>query len=111
MGLGTALYLSGVWALRKRGDAWPLGRTISWLFGMVVIAWATFGGLGVYSHVLFSAHMASHMMLSMVAPIFLVLGAPMTLALRTLPGPRQPGEVSPRAHAAVVPALAVLRSS
>ena len=97
VGLGTALYLSGVWTLRKRGDAWPLGRTISWLIGMVVIAWATFGGLGVYSHVLFSAHMASHMMLSMVAPIFLVLGAPMTLALRTLPGPRQPGEVSPRA--------------
>jgi cytochrome c oxidase assembly factor CtaG len=62
----------------------------------VIIAWATFGGLGVYSHVLFSAHMASHMMLSMVAPIFLVLGAPMTLALRTLPGPRQPGEISPR---------------
>jgi cytochrome c oxidase assembly factor CtaG len=86
-----------VWALRRRGDAWPLGRTISWLLGMLVIAWATFGGLGVYSHVLFSAHMASHMLLSMVAPIFLVLGAPMTLALRTLPGPRQPGEVSPRA--------------
>ncbi len=97
VGLGTALYLSGVWTLRKRGDAWPISRTISWLVGMVVIAWATFGGLGAYSHVLFSAHMASHMMLSMVAPIFLVLGAPMTLALRTLPGPRQEGEVSPRA--------------
>ncbi|WP_332641961.1 cytochrome c oxidase assembly protein [Aeromicrobium sp.] len=97
VGLGTALYLSGVWTLRKRGDAWPLSRTISWLAGMVIIAWATFGGLGAYSHVLFSAHMASHMMLSMVAPIFLVLGAPMTLALRTLPGPRKPGEVSPRA--------------
>ena len=97
VGLGTALYLRGVWAMRRRGDAWPVGRTISWLLGMVIIAWATFGGLGVYSHVLFSAHMASHMMLSMVAPIFLVLGAPMTLALRTLPGPRQPGEVSPRA--------------
>jgi putative copper resistance protein D len=94
--LGTALYLRGVWAMRQRGDAWPVGRTVSWLFGMVIIAWATFGGLGVYSHVLFSAHMASHMLLSMVAPIFLVLGAPMTLALRTLPGPRQPGEVSPR---------------
>ena len=97
VGLGTALYLSGVWALRKRGDAWPVGRTLSWLTGMVVIAWATFGGLGVYSHVLFSAHMASHMLLSMVAPIFLILGAPMTLALRTLPGPRRTGEVSPRA--------------
>ncbi len=94
--LGTALYLRGVWVMRRRGDAWPVGRTVSWLLGMVIIAWATFGGLGVYSHVLFSAHMASHMLLSMVAPIFLVLGAPMTLALRTLPGPRQPGEVSPR---------------
>lgn len=97
VGLGTALYLRGVWALHRRGDAWPVGRTISWLVGMVVIAWATFGGLGEYSHVLFSAHMASHMLLSMVAPIFLALAAPMTLALRTLPGPRQPGEVSPRA--------------
>lgn len=96
VGLGTALYLRGVWAMRKRGDAWPVGRTISWLLGMLVISWATFGGLGVYSHVLFSAHMASHMLLSMVAPIFLVLGAPITLALRTLPGPRQPGEASPR---------------
>lgn len=94
--LGTALYLRGIWTMRGRADAWPVGRTISWLLGMVIIAWATFGGLGVYSHVLFSAHMASHMLLSMVAPIFLVLGAPMTLALRTLPGPRQPGEVSPR---------------
>lgn len=94
--LGTAFYLRGVWALRRRGDTWPVGRTISWSVGILVIAWATFGGLGEYSHVLFSAHMASHMLLSMVAPIFLVLGAPMTLALRTLPGPRQPGEVSPR---------------
>lgn len=96
VGLGTALYLRGVWSMRRRGDTWPVGRTVSWLLGMVIIAWATFGGLGLYSHVLFSAHMASHMLLSMVAPIFLVLGAPMTLALRTLPGPRQPGEVSPR---------------
>lgn len=96
VGLGTALYVRGVWAMHRRGDAWPVGRTISWLLGMAIIGWATFGGLGVYSHVLFSAHMASHMLLSMVAPIFLVLGAPMTLALRTLPGPRQPGEVAPR---------------
>lgn len=96
VGLGIAFYLRGVWALHRRGDAWPIGRTISWLVGMLVIAWASFGGLGEYSHVLFSAHMASHMLLSMVAPIFLVLGAPMTLALRTLPGPRNPGEASPR---------------
>jgi putative copper resistance protein D len=96
VGLGTALYVHGVIVLRRRGDAWPVGRTISWLAGMLVVAWSTFGGLGEYAHAMFSAHMGSHMLLSMVAPILLVLAAPVTLALRTLPGPRRPGEVSPR---------------
>jgi len=96
VGLGLALYVKGLLVLRRRGDAWPVGRTVSWMTGMLLIAWAGLGGLGQYSHVLFSAHMVSHMVLSMIAPIFLVLAAPATLALRTLPGPRQPGEVSPR---------------
>lgn len=96
VGLGTVFYLYGVLKLRSRGDAWFFGRTLSWLFGMLLIGWATFGGLGNYSVVMFSYHMISHMILAMIAPIFLVLGAPMTLALRTLPGPRQPGELSPR---------------
>ena len=90
------LYGAGLLIMRREGNAWPWSRTLSWCAGLVVVAWATFGGLGLYSHVLFSAHMGSHMLLSMVAPIFLVLGAPITLALRTLPGPRVPGERSPR---------------
>lgn len=97
VGLGLSLYLAGVWSLRRRQVSWPFGRTLSWCAGMLVVAWATIGGLGEYSHVMFSAHMATHMVLSMVAPILLILGAPMTLALRALPGPRRPGEVSPRA--------------
>ncbi|MGA9101365.1 cytochrome c oxidase assembly protein [Aeromicrobium sp.] len=96
VGLGFALYVKGLLVLRHRGDAWPAGRTVSWMIGLALIAWAGIGGLSQYAHVLFSAHMVSHMVLSMVAPIFLVLAAPVTLALRTLPGPRQPGEVSPR---------------
>ncbi|WP_375003674.1 cytochrome c oxidase assembly protein [Aeromicrobium sp. CTD01-1L150] len=96
VGLGVALYVSGLLTLRRRGVAWPVGRSVAWFSGMALIAWATFGGLGVYAHVMFSAHMVSHMMLAMVAPILLVLGAPVTLALRTLPGPRQEGDVSPR---------------
>ncbi len=96
VGLGLALYAYGVLVMRRRGDRWPVGRTISWVIGMAIVAWATLGGLAEYSHVLFSVHMIAHMLLSMVAPIFLVLGAPVTLALRTLPGPRQPGEVGPR---------------
>lgn len=94
--LAAALYLRGLMAMRARGVSWPVGRTIWWFAGLIVLGWATFGGLGVYSHVMFSAHMVSHMMLSMVVPIFLILGAPVTLALRTLPGPRQPGEIGPR---------------
>lgn len=94
--VGAALYLSGLITMRRRGDNWPVGRTISWFVGLAIVAWASFGGLGNYSHVLFSAHMVTHMMLSMVAPIFLILAAPVTLALRTLPGPRQPGEIAPR---------------
>ena len=94
--LAAGLYATGVLALRRRGDRWPVGRSIAWTLGLAVFAWATVGGLGLYSHVLFSAHMVSHMLLSMVAPIGLVLGAPVTLALRALPGPRVRGEASPR---------------
>lgn len=96
VGFGAALYLRGLWTLSQRDVTWPLGRTLAWFVGLAMIGWATCGGLGLYSHVTFSLHMVSHMVLTMVAPIFLVLGAPMTLALRTLPGPRQPGELSPR---------------
>lgn len=96
LALAIALYGAGVLALRRRGDSWPVGRTVSWAAGLAVFAWATVGGLGLYSHVLFSAHMVAHMLLSMVAPIGLVLGAPVTLALRALPGPRTPGELGPR---------------
>ena len=81
----VALYVKGVMVLTKRGDKWPVGRTISFGLGISVIDFATSGGLGVYAQFSFSYHMLAHMLLAMVAPIGLVLGAPMTLALRTLP--------------------------
>jgi cytochrome c oxidase assembly factor CtaG/putative copper export protein len=96
VGLLAALYIRGVWILYRRGDAWPIGRVISFGVGLLILAWSTVGGLGLYSHVMFSAHMVAHMLLSMVVPIFLVLGAPVTLALRTLPSARVPGELGPR---------------
>jgi cytochrome c oxidase assembly factor CtaG/putative copper export protein len=96
VGLAGALYATGVLSLRRRGVRWPVGRTIAWYGGLAIVLYATCGGLGLYAHVLFSAHMTAHMALSMVAPIPLVLGAPLTLAIRTLPGPRVPGDLSPR---------------
>jgi len=88
----VALYVKGVIVLTKRGDKWPVGRTISFALGISVIDFATSGGLGVYAQFSFSYHMLAHMLLAMVAPIGLVLGAPMTLALRTLPQGRTPSE-------------------
>lgn len=88
----VALYVKGVIVLTKRGDKWPVGRTISFALGISVIDFATSGGLGLYAQFSFSYHMLAHMLLSMVAPIGLVLGAPMTLALRTLPQGRTPTE-------------------
>jgi putative membrane protein len=79
------LYLAGVVKLRRRGDGWPVGRTAAWLFGLLVVAYATCGGVASYDHALFSAHAVQHMLLATVAPIPLALGAPVTLALRTLP--------------------------
>lgn len=81
-----ALYAYGVSRLRTRGDAWPVGRTLCFLVGgLGTIAVATMSGLAAYDTSLFGAHMVQHMLLSMVATVFLALGAPVTLALRTLP--------------------------
>jgi cytochrome c oxidase assembly factor CtaG/putative copper export protein len=82
--LSGALYLTGVRVLHRRGDVWPRGRTAAWLAGLAVLVAATNSGLGRYAPVLFSAHMVQHMTLNMVVPILLVLGAPLTLALRGL---------------------------
>ena len=88
----TALYIRGVVALARRGDKWPVGRTISFAIGISLLDYSTSGGLGLYALFSFQYHMIAHMVLSMIAPIFIVLSAPITLALRTLPIGRTPDE-------------------
>ncbi len=90
--LAVALYIKGVIVLTRRGDKWPVGRTIAFALGISAIDFATSGGLGVYSRFAFSNHMLAHMVLGMIAPIGIVLGAPITLALRTLPVGRNKDE-------------------
>jgi cytochrome c oxidase assembly factor CtaG/putative copper export protein len=92
---GVLVYVRWHLRLRARGDRWSGGRTASWLVGMAILAWVTSGGPAVYGHVLFSAHMVQHMVLAMVIPIFLVMAAPVTLALRALPA-RKDGSRGPR---------------
>jgi len=82
----AGLYLLGVRVLARRGDHWPVGRTLAFVVvGMGVFFFATSSGLSTYDTTLLSVHMVQHMLLSMVVPLALALGAPVTLALRTLP--------------------------
>lgn len=81
----AGLYLAAAWSLHRRGDRWAIGRTAAFVVGMAFFLFATSSGLGTYDDTLLSVHMVQHMILSMLVPIALALGAPVTLALRTLP--------------------------
>lgn len=92
----AVVYLLAVRRLRRRGDPWPIGRTLGWLCGCAALLFATSSGLGRYMPAMFSMHMVAHMVLSMLVPILLVLGAPMTLALRALPAAGRGDPPGPR---------------
>ena len=81
----AALYVIGVVRLRRRGDQWPAGRLLAWLAGCAALVFATSSGVRAYGSAMFSVHMIEHMTLNMFVPVLLVLGAPVTLALRVLP--------------------------
>ncbi|MFI6415948.1 cytochrome c oxidase assembly protein [Streptomyces sp. NPDC050842] len=90
------LYGWGVARLRRRGDAWPVSRTVFFVVGVLTVALVMCTKLNDYGMVMFSVHMVQHMVISMLSPILLLLGAPVTLALRALPvagrgstGPRE----------------------
>ncbi|QEE62070.1 cytochrome c oxidase assembly protein [Salinibacterium sp. dk2585] len=83
--LAGIVYLAAASAERRRGTrVWPVHRTVCWTLGLVVAASAFLGPLADRAHQDFVAHMAAHTLIGMVAPTLLVLGAPVTLALRTL---------------------------
>ncbi|MET8143672.1 cytochrome c oxidase assembly protein [Sphaerisporangium sp. NPDC005288] len=92
----AGLYGAGAVRLARRGDHWPVGRTISWAIGVLLLVFVTQSGVARYAPVLFSVHMTEHMVLSMLVPIFLVLGAPVTLALRALKPAARRGDRGPR---------------
>ena len=82
--LASVFYVNGVRRLYRRGDSWPVMRTVSWVAGMALLVFATSSGLYVYGLFLFSVHMLAHMILSMAIPLLLVLGTPVTLAARAI---------------------------
>lgn len=94
--LAVVLYGYAVLRLRRRGDGWPVNRIVFFVIGVLSIALVMCTKLNDYGMVMFSVHMVQHMVISMLSPILLLLGAPVTLALRALPvaargrkGPRE----------------------
>jgi cytochrome c oxidase assembly factor CtaG/putative copper export protein len=81
-----AVVLALVYGRRlRRVEGWPVGRAVAWFAGCAVLVLASSSGLGRYADALFSAHVAEHMLISIVVPVLLVLGGPVTLARRALP--------------------------
>lgn len=82
--LAAAIYL---WGIRRAGGSGrrsvhPRWRTWSFLLGLAAILVALNSPIEAYEGVLFSVHMVQHMLLMLVAAPLLLLGAPVTLALR-----------------------------
>ncbi|MEE6138770.1 cytochrome c oxidase assembly protein [Mycobacterium sp. 050128] len=90
-------YVLGYLRLRRRGDSWPVGRLVAWVAGCLMLLFVSSSGVKAYGSAMFSVHMADHMTTNMFIPVLLVLGGPVTLALRALipaghdqpPGPRE----------------------
>jgi len=76
-------YAALIGLARRRERGWPPWRTACWAGGVAVAAVAALGPVA--DHMDFRAHMIGHVLLGMLAPLLLVLAAPVTLALRALP--------------------------
>ncbi|MFE0173485.1 cytochrome c oxidase assembly protein [Streptomyces sp. NPDC059002] len=95
-------YLAAARRLRARGDRWPLGRDLAFCAGgtVLVTGWAA----PWHGWPPFTGHMVSHLAAGMAAPLLLVLGRPVTLALRVLlVAPRRRLLSCVRSRAAAVP--------
>lgn len=84
--LGVAALGYAVGVLLVRSDSgWPARRTVLWYAGLTCAGVALLGPLADATHTSFTAHMAGHLLLGMVAPLLMVAAAPVTLLLRALP--------------------------
>jgi putative membrane protein len=110
-------YLLAVRRARRRNPAqgWNAWRSASFFTGLALLAVALLPPLGPAAHSDFRGHMTQHMLIGMYAPLVLVLAAPVTLLLRTLPPVRARRVTavlhSPPARMVAHPATALLLST
>jgi putative membrane protein len=80
----VAVYFTGVIVAHRRGRGWPLWRALCWCAGIASATASVVGPLAAAAHDSFVAHMTAHLLAGMLAPLLLVVAAPVTLALRGL---------------------------
>lgn len=80
-----AAYLYGVYIQKKAGRSWSGWRTAGFIAGILLLTAALVPPVMQYAHQDFEGHMVQHLLLGMLAPLGLVLAAPVTLVLRCLP--------------------------
>jgi len=83
--LGTAGYFVGVARIRRGGAPWSFGRGFAYLLGMALWVFTTCSGLGVYEKVLFTDRAVQAVVLLMVVPLLLAMGAPVTVLVEAAP--------------------------
>ncbi|MCC9135892.1 cytochrome c oxidase assembly protein [Pontibacter silvestris] len=79
------IYLVAVIRQHRLGYSWSKWRTTSCVAGVALLAVAMLPSVVNYAHYNIKGHMVQHLLIGMLAPLGLVLAAPVTLALRTLP--------------------------
>ena len=79
----AGLYLRADWRLAIRGRAWSSWRTTSFLAGLLTVELAFGSPVATFTGSYFQAHVIQHLLLMIIAPPLLALGAPSTLLLQT----------------------------
>lgn len=82
-----ATYLGLVFRQRRSRRPWRGWRTAFWIVGIALLLLATWPPLAQWGHHSLRGHMVQHLLIGMLAPLGLVLAAPLTLLWRTLPAP------------------------
>ena len=78
--VSTALYVYRAHrVLPRHGVHWPVGRTVSFVGALAVLAVTLQSSIDVYSHEFFWLHMIQHLLLIMVVPVLFILGQPIRL--------------------------------
>lgn len=91
----AAAYTAGVVRLRRRGESWPVRRSVAAGIALVTLVVATSGPLHTYDRFLVSANVGAHVLLGIVVPALLWAAAPVVLVRRAV-HPRTDGSTGVR---------------